>query len=403
MNVVVIKKKHKKIRRDMRLPMLFFVTSFFQFHIFLNAQLANLIALTPEEEHLALNYSFDELFSIGRKYKVSGEVEEAMHYLKAALLKRPMDWAANWDLGDLYLAKGDFKLGMAGFKFRWQHEKQFHQKLWRGEDISDKKILVYCQWGLGDTFMYIRYAAELKKRGAFVICQVQSPLVQILKYCPYIDQLISMRANQPDFDFQVPTAYFPEVFETTIDSIPSEIPYIYVQPTHIETWAKKLGEKKKFRIGIFWQGAIREDPQTSGRAMKLTDFLPIFNIENVEMYSLQEGYGAEQIQQLSAHDRKKLHVFDAEFDKGNGSFVDTAAVMKNLDLVLTIDTSVAHLAGALGVPTWVMLQYASEWRFFLVRSDSPWYPSMRLFRQPSLGDWHSVVQEVMSELQKITH
>lgn len=136
---------------------------FFQYPFSKAELLADLIELNSDEQILFNTKNFNDLFSQGRKYKVTGQIEEALHYLKPALLKRPDDWPANWDLGDLYLALGDFKRGMAGFKFRWQHEKQFQEKLWRGEDITNKKVLIYCQWGLGDTFMYIRYAIELKK------------------------------------------------------------------------------------------------------------------------------------------------------------------------------------------------------------------------------------------------
>lgn len=363
--------------------------------------LVDLIELNSAEQTLFNTKNFDELFALGRKYKITGEIHEAMHYLKPALLKRPLDWAANWDLGDLYLALGDFKRGMAGFKFRWQHEKLFKEKLWRGENLSNKKILIFCQWGLGDTFMYIRYAAELKKRGAHVICQTQNQLSKLVRYCPYIDQVITKNDSLPDFDYQVPTTYFPDVFETNIETIPREIPYLFVNQKYIDQWATKLGNKKKFRIGICWQGAVREDTQTAGRAIKLLDLAQLFKIDNIEIYCLQQGYGSEQVSNLTPENRKKLHLFDEHFDKDNGAFIDTAAVMKNLDLVLTIDTSIAHLAGALGIPTWVMLQYASEWRFFLDRTDSPWYPTMRLFRQPMQGDWQTVINNVMNELQSV--
>ncbi|MBI2774820.1 hypothetical protein HYX58_02350 [Candidatus Dependentiae bacterium] len=382
--------------------MLFTLLVFFQSPVLHAALLADLIELSSDEQILFNTKSFDDLFAQGRKHKIAGQIQKALSCLKPALLKRPFDWPANWDLGDLYLALGDFKRGMAGFKFRWQHEKQFQEKLWLGQDLANKTVLIYCQWGLGDTFMYIRYASFLKKRGAYVICQAQKPLAKLLRYCPYIDQIIISSDPKPTFDYQLPTTYFPEVFDTAIDTIPNEIPYLFVDQKYIDEWSIKLGNKEKFRIGICWQGAVREDPQTAGRAMKLADLAAqLLKIENIEIYCLQQGYGSEQVNYLTAEDRKNIHLFNDHFDKDNGAFIDTAAVMKNLDLVLTIDTSIAHLAGALGVPTWVMLQYASEWRFFLERSDSPWYPTMRLFRQPMQGDWQTVINNVMNELQRI--
>ncbi|MFA6065887.1 MAG: hypothetical protein WC707_01765 [Candidatus Babeliaceae bacterium] len=358
--------------------------------------LADQITLTPEEQVLFNTYSFDELFARGRACKVAGEVTQAIQYLKPAVLKRPRDWPANWDLGDMYLAQGDFARGLAGFRFRWQHEQLYKTQLWRGEDLSNKTILVYCQWGFGDTFMYLRYLAELKKLGATVICCVQKPLVNIVSYCPFIDRVITSNDTKPAFDYQVPITYLPEVFNTTIDTIPHQVPYMFVDDQYIQQWAPAGDSKKALKIGICWQGALREDAQTANRSIKLLDLLPVIAIPGVEIYSLQQGYGADQIEDLP----KNYHIvtFGENFDKGHGAFVDTAAVIKNLDLVLTIDTSIAHLAGALGVPVWVMLQYASEWRFFLNRSDSPWYPTMRLFRQTQQSDWSPVIQEVVHAL-----
>lgn len=361
--------------------------------------LASQVTLSAPEQVLYNSYSFEELFQQGRFYKVAGDIETAMSFLRPALLKNPTHWDANWDLGDLYLANGDFKRGFAGFRLRWIHDTRYKKKLWRGENIQGKKLLVYCQWGLGDTFMFIRYAQCVKELGAQVIVYCQKPLKHILKNCSYIDQIVCSDDEIPDFDYQVPITFLPELFQTTVDSIPQNIPYLAIEEHFCISWKKKLADDSFFKIGICWHGENRHDPQTALRSLPLQKLIPLFKLPGVKIYNLQVGEALDEINSLPSY--CCLNSFGPDFDKKNGAFVDTAAIMKNLDLVITIDTSIAHLAGGLGMPVWVLLPYASEWRYLLNRNDSPWYPTMKLFRQPFSGDWQSVMVQVVQTLSNL--
>ncbi len=370
------------------LLILLFLTS----HIFSDS-LSDFLILSEGEQELYERCSFQDLAKAGRAFKQYGDWRNGVQFLKAALKQKPDDWSINWDLGDLYLLQGDFKLGMLGFKHRWMHDSKYKNRLWQGEALLGKAILVHCQWGLGDTFMYIRYLKLLKKMGAYVICSCQKSLKKILSYCDYIDQLTLI--DDISFDYQVPITYLPEIFNTTIDTVPVFESYIHVEQKFVDFW-EPFFDKKKINIGICWQGALRDDPQTAWRSINLKELEPIFRIPNTVIYSLQKGDGIEQVDSLNSD--LFLFQFDSKFDTTNGSFVDTAAVIKNLDLIITIDTSIAHLAGALGANVWVMLPYANEWRFFLNVDYSPWYKKMKLFRQSTLADWHAVINKIVFEL-----
>ncbi len=357
------------------------------------------ISLSEHEEDLCKNCTYDELFSAGRIFKIAGQPEEAMRFFRPALFKLPEELSINWDLGDMYLLNGDFQRGMAGFRARWQRESIHKKKLWNGETVAHKTILVYCQWGFGDTFMYLRYLLLLKNEGARVICICQKPLIQLLSFCTFIDQLIPLGSNEklPEYDYQTPITYLPEVFGTTIETIPQPIPYLFVSHEHIDYWSERIKDDHHFKIGLCWNGENRPDPQTWTRSIALEKLVPILQLPNTTFYSLQTGSGLEQINTLPS--TCSINILDDNFDKDHGAFVDTAALMKNLDLVITIDTSIAHLAGALGIPVWVMIPYANEWRFFRDRADSPWYPTMRLFRQSARNDWQTPIEQIMISLK----
>lgn len=358
------------------------------------------ISLSEHEQELCKNCTYDELFAAGRIFKIAGQPQEAMRFFRPALFKQPRELATNWELGDMYLLNGDFQRGMAGFRARWQREEIHQNKLWNGEPLAHKTILIYCQWGLGDTFMYLRYLPLIKDQGARIICACQKPLIHILSLCNFIDELIPLKSNQlPPFDYQTPITYLPEIFGTTVETIPQPIPYIFVPQERIEFWATKIKDDHSFNIGICWSGENRPDPQTWTRSVALEKLAPLLQLPHTTFYCLQTGHAVDQIKTLPQP--CSLVTFGETFDKEHGAFVDTAALMKNLDLVITVDTSIAHLAGALGVPVWVMLPYANEWRFFRDRTDSPWYPTMHLFRQPVRDDWQTVVEQIMIALKPL--
>jgi len=308
-------------------------------------------------------------------------------------------------LKNAYLQIGDFENGCREEEILdiFSHKKI--DKLWDGSDLNGKTVLLRSDKGIGDLFMWFRYARDFKKQGARVVVQAREGLIPLLSQCGYIDKLAPKSVRCKGFDFQIPVSKAQYLLNRSVESLYTEIPYMYADAELIKYWSKKLSEDKSFKVGICWDpcssyvSALTGESVKNTRALPLCYFEPLSRINGVSLYSLQRDNGTEQIKKAS--EDFKIHVFDEDFDKAHGSFSDTAAVMKHLDLVITVDTSVAHLAGALGVPVWVILPFYPAWRWFLKRPDTPWYPTMRLFRKDSPNDWESVMSRVYYELAKI--
>lgn len=222
-----------------------------------------------------------------------------------------------------------------------------------------------------------------------------------------IDHVIPRGEPLIDFDVQVPLMSLPGIFKTTQNSVPNDIPYLHANPNLVTFWKDKLvqlGAEKTFNIGICWQGNTTYRTQAlkhaiQAKSLRLDAFKPIANIPGVSLFSLQKINGLEQIE--SVQDKFVIHTFDVDFDETHGRFMDTAALMKNLNLIITIDTSIAHVAGGLGIPTLLMLPNPADWRWIINRTDTPWYPEMKLFKQPTPGDWKSVIESITSYLKTI--
>ncbi|MFC1845730.1 tetratricopeptide repeat protein [Candidatus Dependentiae bacterium] len=364
------------------------------------------LELRPDIRQVRYNYA--------HTLKKMGRVEEAIKLYEEIIEDHPDYATVHFSLALAYLSLGDFKLGWPEYEWRWkaykESPKKFPQPLWDGSNPSGKKVLLYSEQGLGDTFQFIRYAKLLKDLGATVIFQSQKPAADLLKQCDYIDQIIIRGKSLPAFDLQAPLMSLPMIFNTTPETVPHDIPYLHADPELVDYWSSKLaqddaqhGRTNPFRIGICWQGNATYRSQAlrhsvSAKSISLATFAPIANIPGVVLYSLQKVNGQDQIEKVDF----ELHTFGPELDTQHGRFMDTAAIMKNLDLVLTIDTSISHVAGALGVPTWLMLPNPADWRWIIGRDDTPWYPTnMRLFKQPSPGDWDTVICNVIDELQKM--
>jgi len=319
-----------------------------------------------------------------------------------------------------------FKLG--NFKKALEHGKKLEDiwisrgistyvhKEWDGvSNLQGKTVLLRDNVGIGDIFCWVRYAKNLKDQGAKVILETRKFLISILSKCPYLDDFVAKGSKLPEFDYQVLVGKLPFYFVTKEDDLKMDTPYMYADSNLVNLWEKRLsknenlsGDKsfkknKNFKIGICWDpcqyknkaGEIMENK----RAIPLCLLYPFSQLDNITLYSLQQTNGTEQLQDVPKY--FKIKIFDKNFDKTHGSFSDTAAVMKNLDLVITVDTSVAHLAGALGVQVWMLLPLVSDWRWLSDESKTVLYPMMRLFRQKKLNDWESVVNNVCCELQKI--
>jgi ADP-heptose:LPS heptosyltransferase len=350
------------------------------------------------------------LYNTAYTLKKLGRVDTALLFYDAALAQDQEYAEAHFSRSLARLAVGNWQEGWPEYEWRWNRPgypeaRQFQQPLWDGSDLHGKTIYLHAEQGLGDTFQFIRYAKILKEEyGARVIVSVQKPLVTLIKLCSYIDEVFPLFEHPTNFDTHAPLMSLPYILKTTIEKTPAEIPYLYADQTLVEEWKQKLAHDKNFKVGICWNGnshyqsaALRA--VVAAKCIPLKEFARFGSIEGVSIYSLQKETGMNQLDSLP--ENFKLHTFGDELDNAHGRFMDTAAIMKNLDLVISIDTSTAHLAAALGTPVWIFIPTPPDWRWMLDSETTPWYPqNMRLFRQPTIGDWESALQKVEEELKK---
>lgn len=339
----------------------------------------------------------------------AGAYDQSLDHYRKALQARPNNSETHFCYALSLLATGNLTDGFAEYEWRWKRFKhaprQFNYPLpclWTGvQDLKDKRILINVEQGLGDTLMFIRYAKELKKLGAIVIAETQKPLVQLLSLCPYLDEVVAIGSPMPSFDYQIPMINLPLAFKTSLHTIANQMPYLHANEKLVQLWHNKfltdscLAKPGLFKIGICWRGDAAHGDH---KFMPFHYFEQLAQIPGVIIYSLQKNDPASNMSPADQAKETRIQQFDQDFDVSHGRFMDTAAVMKNLDLIITVDTSIAHLAGGLGVPTWVVLPFPAEWRWLENRSDSPWYPSMRLFRQKKFGDWNTVFEELKEAL-----
>jgi len=345
-------------------------------------------------------------FNIGvLLHKRFGRVHEAINEYKKSIGLGFNFKDVHFLLRNAYLQIGDFQNACRQEDILDTFSSKTTENLWDGSDLRGKTVLLRNDKGIGDLFMWLRYVRDFKQQGAYVVVQARKSLFPLLSQCGYIDKLLPQNVRCAGIDFQIPVSKAQYLLNKSIESFYTEIPYMYAHSKLVKHWAKKLAGDTSFKIGICWDpcssyvSAKTGSPVKNERALPLCFFEPLSRIKGVRLYSLQQVNGTEQIKDASSD--FQLHMFDENFDKTYGSFSDTAAVMKNLDLIITVDTSIAHLAGALGVPVWVVLPFYSAWRWLLKRPDTPWYPTMRLFRQDSPHDWESAMEKVYDELVKI--
>jgi len=265
------------------------------------------------------------------------------------------------------------------------------------ENLQGKALLIRAEQGLGDTIQFCRYALLAAARGADVTLAVQDPLVTLLKCLQPRVTITGMGTPSSGFDYHVPLLSLPRLFRTRMNNIPATIPYLAADSNRIETWKKRIGTSG-YRIGICWQGAAGGEVDV-GRSFPVRHFETIAGISGLRLISLQKNAGVEQLLDLPS--AMRVETFGDALDAGPDAFVDTAALMESLDLVITSDTAVAHLAGALGRPVWVALSHVPDWRWLMDRKDSTWYPTMTLFRQPARGDWAGIFAAMRTSLSDL--
>ena len=246
---------------------------------------------------------------------------------------------------------------------------------------------------------FVRFAALVQARGGTVVLECQKKLGPLLSSCPGASRVLEYGSPLPSFDVHCPLLSLPRIFQTTLATVPAPVPYLSARDDLVRTWNQRLKRRARFRVGIVWQGnpEHRFDRQ---RSVPLVQFCRLAAVPGVELVSVQKGAGREQLT-TTLHGCIPVTDPGDDLDTAGGAFLDTAAIMRSLDLVVTSDTAAAHLAGALGVPVWVAISFLPDWRWLLERPDTPWYPSMRLFRQPRPGAWDGVFRRIESELRAL--
>jgi tetratricopeptide (TPR) repeat protein len=337
----------------------------------------------------------DALNNLGFALKRQGLLDEATSCYQRALELRPDFAECRLNLAVLRLLRGDFAQGWPAYESRWPAGKvaarKFRQPLWDGRPLEGRTILLHAEQGFGDTIQFIRYAPLVAERAARVIVECQKPLVRLLAGWPQVEQVVPQGEPLPPFDVQSPLLSLPGIFHTSLETIPAHTPYFFAAPDLIEYWRKELGGVGGLKIGIVWQGDPRQE-NNRARSIPLSCFASLAGLPGVQLVSLQKGSGVEQLQEAAG--RFPVTEAGSRLD----DFMDTAALIMNLDLVVGCDTAVVHLAGALGATVWVAVCCFPDWRWLLDRDDCPWYPTMRLFRQRKPGDWTDVFEQIRAAL-----
>jgi tetratricopeptide (TPR) repeat protein len=336
--------------------------------------------------------------NLGNALRQLNRLPEAIAAYSAAVMYDLTNADAHWNLSLAMLMSGDFDMGW--FEHEWRFScptliqpQSFPHPQWRGESLEDRTILLHAEQGLGDSIQFVRYAPMVAERGAKVLLQCQAELVELFKTVQGIWQVIPRGGELLEFQFQCPLMSLPLGFSTTMQSIPATVPYLSATEPSRQKWKQTLEpDAGKFKVGLVWAGRPTH-PLDRQRSIALQQLLPLAGLKNVQFISLQKGPAAEQLAALQASWPIR------DLGAGLTDFADTAGLISQLDLVITVDTSVAHLAGAMGKPVWVLLQHSPDWRWMLNRDDSPWYPSLRLFRQTRRDDWTDVISRVESELR----
>jgi hypothetical protein len=350
-------------------------------------------AVACHERALAVEPMNPEAYSnLGGILDLQGKLTESMAAYDRALELRPDFAVALFNRSLLRLRTGDLISGLPDYEHRWHLTKRraFIQPQWHGQPLDGARILLYPEQGLGDTVQFLRYVPLVQAAGGQVVLEVQPQMRRLVAHLPEAAEIICVGEPLPPFDWHCPFMSLPLAFGTTLDTIPARVPYLTI-PQEADVIRVFPSEDSGLRVGLVWAGSPAH-LRDRFRSIPLELLKPLFGLEGVQFYSLQMGPAAEELREAGAL-AKMIDLAPKIED-----MADTAALINNLDLIIAVDTAVAHLAGALGKPVWAMLPLVPDWRWLLDREDSPWYPTMRLFRQSTLGDWASVVEAVRCAL-----
>ncbi|OAF19497.1 hypothetical protein AXW67_01590 [Bradyrhizobium neotropicale] len=327
----------------------------------------------------------------------AGEIDEALAVSHRAIALDPGQPLGQYNHAHFLLMNGKFADGFEAYQWRRKcktlsdGDPTFSEPEWRGDPLHGRTLLLFAEYGLGDALHFVRYLPMVAAKGGSIILQVQPALASLLRTLPGVT-VIPRGEPLPLFDVQLPLMSLPRVFGTTLDTIPADVPYLHPDPAKLARWQAALGDAAALKVGVVWAGNARHKGDRQ-RSLSAEAVLPRLIMPGVQLYSLQKEPRPEDGPVLTALGSEVIDLAPAL-----GDFSDTAAAVAALDLVIAVDTSVAHLAGALGRPVWVLLPYALDWRWLRDREDSPWYPTMRLFRQRRPREWDDPLMRMAAAL-----
>lgn len=351
-------------------------------------------ALADYDRALAIKSYASAFVNRGLALSYLDRPQDAFDSFDRAIALEPELAEAHWNKALLHLSVGDFTQGWRGYEWRWRRAteltpRDFTQPQWCGEDLAGKTVLLHAEQGFGDSIQFIRYLPMIKAKAERVILELPDGLLSLVGELADGVTVLS-RAALPSFDLHCPLMSLPFAFGTTVSTIPASVPYLCAPAGRIDAWRARLPRQAALRVGLVWSGRA-DHKNDHNRSIALSRLQSLLTIPDVQFISLQKEYRETDLAALASAPVLRL---DAKLN----DFADTAAVISELDLVIAVDTATAHLAGAMGKPLWLLLSYIQDWRWMRGRADSPWYPTARLFRQPEIGDWDTVITRVAQEL-----
>jgi tetratricopeptide (TPR) repeat protein len=356
-------------------------------------------ALASFERALSLNADYpDALVNRGNALRDLNRDDEALESFERAIALMPQPAEAHWNKALLHLSHGDYEQGWPGYEWRWRRAgaavRGFAQPQWRGEDLTGKTILLHAEQGFGDVIQFARYVPMVAALGARIILEAPDALMPLLASLDGLSATVTRGAPLPAFDLHCPLLSLAGAFGTTLATIPAAIPYLRVPDDRMTAWRALLPRTDRLRVGLVWSGKPSHN-NDHNRSIPLSQLVPLLGMPGIIFISLQRDVRDADRPALESSPLLRL-------DERLADFADTAAAIAQCDLVIAVDTAVAHLAGALGRPVWLLLPHAGDWRWLMDRDDSPWYASARLFRQPSIGDWNSVIARLAAEIAALS-
>lgn len=347
---------------------------------------AQAFALNRKNQHAWNNY--------GNVLREVGDPVGAIPFLQYGIHLDPTASTTQFNLAVAYLLAGDYKQGWAQYEHRWNFEHlagtlpQYSQPKWTGQDLEGKTIFVVAEQGLGDTIQFVRFLADLAAKKARIVLATTTPTIPLFKDSSHIAEILTIGQVPEQFDYWTPIMSIPTAINLTLETLPRNLSYITASNEKIEHWRKILGPKKQLRVGFCYSGR-RDSWINRHKGMDIDQMLSLIQRNpNYDWVNLQIDASDEDISKMTL---MKCHIYNDQIK----DFSDTAGLMHHLDVIISVDTAVAHLSGAMGRPTWIPLNaFGTDWRWLLNRDDSPWYPSARLFRQTTPGDWTGCLDRI---------